>query len=168
LNVSGTSLNDARFIDFLHLQLDESNLPANRVYFEITENSAICYSDEASEFMASLQKRGCRFVLDDFGSGLSAYRNLKQLPVDYLKIDGDFVRKMHEDPIDEAMVAAIQRVAQLMDVETIAECAESDATIRRLRGLGIRYAQGHALEQPKPFTAITSAPYEHDTHLATG
>lgn len=168
LNISGTSLNDARFIDFLHLQLDESNLPANRVYFEITENSAICYSDEAAKFMASLKKRGCRFVLDDFGSGLSAYRNLKLLPIDYLKIDGDFVRKMHEDPIDEAMVAAIQRVAQLMDIETIAECAESDSTLRRLRGLGVKYAQGNVLERPKPFTAITSTPYEHATHLATG
>jgi diguanylate cyclase (GGDEF)-like protein/PAS domain S-box-containing protein len=168
LNISGTSLNDARFIDFLHLQLDESNIPANRVYFEITENSAICYSDEASDFMSSLKKRGCRFVLDDFGSGLSAYRNLKLLPVDYLKIDGDFVRKMDEDPIDEAMVAAIQRVAQLMDIETIAECAESDSTLRRLLGMGIKYAQGNVLDRPKPFTAITSARYEHETHIAAG
>ncbi len=168
LNISGTSLNDARFIDFLHRQLDESSVPANRVYFEISENSAICYSNEASEFMASLKKRGCRFVLDDFGSALSAYRNLKLLPIDYLKIDGDFVRKMHEDPIDEAMVAAIQRVAQLMGIETIAECAETDSTLRRLVGMGISYAQGNALERPKPFTAITSAPREHQTHVAVG
>jgi EAL domain-containing protein (putative c-di-GMP-specific phosphodiesterase class I) len=118
--------------------------------------------------MASLRKRGCRFLLDDFGSGLSAYHNLKPLPVDYLKIDGNFVSKMDEDPIDDAMVAAIQRIAQLMGIQTIAECAESDSTLRRLRGMGIQHAQGNALERPKPFAAITSAAHEHEMHLAVG
>ncbi len=168
LNVSGTSLNDARFIEFLHRQLDSASIPAERVYFEITEASAICYSSEAQTFMESLKERGCRFILDDFGSGISAYRNMKSLPVDFLKIDGDFVRKMDKDPIDEAMVEAIHRVGELMGIETIAECAESEATVNRLRDMGIKYAQGNALEPPKPFTTLNSAGADAHNRLAVG
>ncbi len=157
LNISGTSLNDGRFMEFLHHQLDRSPIPSKNIYFEIAEAAVVRYLEAARDFMNSLKKRGCRFVLDDFGIGLSNYHYLRTLPIDFLKIDGVFVRNMVTDPVDEAIVGAIHRVGQLMGIETIAECTESAATLQRLEAMGVKYAQGIALQPPTPFTAIMAA-----------
>ena len=118
--------------------------------FEITETAAISNLSAASEFMHELRKLGCRFALDDFGSGLSSFGYLKNLPVDYLKIDGTFVRDMHTDDVNHAMVSAIQQLGNILGIETIAEFVENDSIVEMLSELGVDYAQGYAIAMPKP------------------
>jgi EAL domain-containing protein (putative c-di-GMP-specific phosphodiesterase class I) len=111
---------------------------------------AIANLSRAIEFIKALRGKGCRFALDDFGSSLSSFSHLKNMQVDYLKIDGAFVRDMEDDPTDAAMVEAINQLGHVMGLETIAKSVESDAILKRLRELGVDYAQGYAIESPKP------------------
>jgi EAL domain-containing protein (putative c-di-GMP-specific phosphodiesterase class I) len=104
------------------------------------------------EFMAQLRRLGCRFALDDFGSGLSSFSYLKSLPVDFLKIDGSFIRNLPHNASDRAMVSAIQQVARAVGIQTIAEFIENEETIAVLREIGIDYGQGHAIHVPEPLT----------------
>ena len=104
----------------------------------------------ASVIICELKKNGCRFSLDDFGSGMSSFSYLKNLPVDFLKIDGNFVKDMLEDPIDRSMVQAITQVAQVMNLETIAEFVEKPEIMDLLYSIGVDYAQGYAIEKPIP------------------
>lgn len=149
INLSGQSLNDERFLDYVLQQLADTGIDPQRIGFEITETAVIGNLLRAKHFIDALRKRGCAFSLDDFGSGLSSFGYLRTLPVDYLKIDGQFVKHMSTDAIDHSMVEAINQVGHVMGIRTIAEYVESESTLAALRRLGVDYAQGHAVHQPE-------------------
>ncbi|WP_454255810.1 EAL domain-containing protein [Pseudomonas sp. Marseille-Q8238] len=150
INLSGASIGDTAFLGFLHEQFASQGIPPELICFEITETTAITNLDDATRFINELKGLGCRFSLDDFCAGMSSFMYLKHLPVDFLKIDGSFVRDMLADPIDRAMVEVINHIGHVMGKRTIAEFAESDAIIALLREIGIDYAQGYALDKPQP------------------
>ncbi|MCP3960912.1 MAG: EAL domain-containing protein [bacterium] len=151
INLSGQSLGDEGFLEDVLGYLETARPDPDRVFFEITETAAVANLGRALHFIAALKDMGCRFILDDFGSGLSSFAYLKNLPVDILKIDGEFVRSMESDPIRRAMVASINQIAQVMGIETIAEWVETEATYEMLRELGVDYVQGFWLHRPEPF-----------------
>jgi diguanylate cyclase (GGDEF)-like protein len=149
VNLSGTSLNDERFLEFLIAELSAGQLAAGAMCFEITETAAIENLSNVVYFMRELKNRGCHFALDDFGSGLSSFMYLKTLPVDYLKIDGQFVENVTRDPVDRSMVAAISQVGNAMGIQTIAERVESPEVLAELGRLGIGFAQGFYIAKPR-------------------
>ena len=149
INLSGRSLGDEAFLEEISDYIAASGVDTQRLFFEITETAAVANLGHALRFISALKKKGCRFVLDDFGSGLSSFAYLKNLPVDMLKIDGEFVRNMEIDPIREAMVAAINQVGQVMGLETIAEWVESEATYERLEHMGVDFVQGYLIHRPE-------------------
>ena len=148
INLSGHSLTDDRMVDFLKQQFEEHRVPPHLICFEITETAAIANLIEASHFIQQLRALGCHFALDDFGSGMSSFTYLKHLPVDYLKIDGSFVKDMVNDPIDSAMVEAISHISQVMGLQTVAEYVENDAILQRITALGVDFAQGYGIAKP--------------------
>ncbi len=153
INLSGTSLSDETLVAFIRDQLRSTGVPPSALCFEITETSAIANLNQAIHLIAELNASGCSFALDDFGSGMSSFAYLKNLKVDYLKIDGSFVKDMVDDPIDCAMVEAINRIGQVMGIRTIAEYAENDRIIEKLREIGVDYAQGYGVQAPMPVVA---------------
>jgi diguanylate cyclase (GGDEF)-like protein/PAS domain S-box-containing protein len=150
INLSGQSLGNEEFMQGLLNSLDESGIPANKICFEITETSAIANLASAIRFINKFRSKGCLFALDDFGSGVSSFGYLKNLPVDYLKIDGSFVRDITNNKIDKAMVKSINEIGQIMGKETIAEFVENDAILKELKKLGVDYAQGYGMGKPRP------------------
>lgn len=150
INLSGASLNDEYFPEFLRDQIGRYRIPPTALCFEITETVAISNLERVRRFMLELKQAGCRFSLDDFGSGMSSFAYLKDLPVDYLKIDGMFVKNMVQNPIDLAMVEAINRIGHVMGIQTIAEFVEDEETLEKLRTLGVNYAQGRWIGMPVP------------------
>jgi diguanylate cyclase (GGDEF)-like protein/PAS domain S-box-containing protein len=158
INLSGNSLNEDKLLHFIQQELKEFNIPPNLICFEITETAAISNLSRAAQFIREMKKLGCRFALDDFGTGVSSFAYLKNLPVDYIKIDGAFVGNIVNDRIDHAMVAAINQIGHEMGIETIAESAESNAIVDRLRSLGVDYAQGFVLGKPRPVDAPVPHP----------
>ncbi len=150
INLSGNTLGDEDFLGFVKQQLEEFSVPPAVICFEITETAAIANLARANHFMREMKQIGCRFALDDFGSGLSSFAYLKNLPVDYLKIDGSFIKDMTQDPIDCAMVRSINEVGHVMGIKTIAEFVEDDATFKLLQDIGVDYAQGFGIERPSP------------------
>ncbi|MEH2079573.1 MAG: EAL domain-containing protein [Nostoc sp.] len=150
INLSGSSINDDQFIDFLYEQFTLYPISPQRICFEITETVAIANLIKARQFIQSLQQMGCRFALDDFGVGMSSFAYLKYLPVDYLKIDGSFIRNIVENPVDDAIVTAITRISNVMGIQTIAEFVENEAILERITALGIDYAQGYGIAVPCP------------------
>lgn len=154
INISGRSLGDEEFLQVLTQEIENTALPAQQICFEITETAAIANLRRAARFIKMLKAKGCKFALDDFGSGLSSFAYLKTLEVDYLKIDGSFVRGMVEDPIDHAMVEAINNVGHTMNIFTIAEFVENRQIIAALRELGVDYAQGFAIARPQSFADL--------------
>ncbi len=151
INISGQSLADDHFLEFILEQLELTGVDPRSICFEITETAAITHLSHAMKLFGELRLRGCRFSLDDFGSGLSSFAYLKTLPVDYLKIDGAFVKDILTDGVDEAMVEAIHKVGHVMELKTIAEFVENDAIAERLRNMGVNYAQGYGIARPEPF-----------------
>jgi diguanylate cyclase (GGDEF)-like protein/PAS domain S-box-containing protein len=149
VNLSGTSLNDERFLEFLIGLLSGQALVAGAMCFEITETAAISNLSNVAYFMHELKTRGCHFALDDFGSGLSSFMYLRTLPVDYLKIDGQFIEKVISNPIDRSMVEAISQVGRAMGIHTIAERVESAEVMNELGRLGIGFAQGFHIARPR-------------------
>lgn len=156
INLSGTSLSDENFLNFVINKLQETSVDAGQFCFEITETAAISNLSQVSSFISVLKKIGCQFSLDDFGSGLSSFTYLKNLKVDYLKIDGAFVKDMINDPIDRSMVEAINQIGHVMEIKTIAEFVENKATFDILRKIGIDYAQGYYFSEPFPFEKLKS------------
>lgn len=150
VNVSGRSLCDHRFLDFVQGELKRHALPAGAICFEITETAAISDLPRAVFFIKSMRQLGCKFALDDFGSGLSSFAYLKQMPVNILKIDGHFVRDMLADKVDICTVQAISQVARSVGIETVAEQVESGAVLDKLREIGVDYAQGYHIARPVP------------------
>jgi diguanylate cyclase (GGDEF)-like protein/PAS domain S-box-containing protein len=151
INLSGGSIGDDRFPEFVREQFARFGVPHQTICFEITETAAIARLDKAAHFIQELRALGCRFSLDDFGAGMSSFAYLKHLPVDYLKIDGGFVKDMADDPIDRAMVEAINSVGHVMGKRTIAEFVDSDRVLALLRDIGVDYAQGYGVARPQPF-----------------
>ncbi|MDZ8024261.1 MAG: EAL domain-containing protein [Nostoc sp. DedQUE11] len=150
INLSGSSINDDRFINFLYEQFTLHSISPQRICFEITETVAIANLIKARQFIQLLQQMGCRFALDDFGAGMSSFAYLKSLPVDYLKIDGSFIRNIIENPVDNAIVTAITHIGSVMGIQTIAEFVENEAILERIKALGIDYAQGYGIAVPCP------------------
>jgi len=149
INLSAQSLGELDFLDFVRGESARLGVPASRLCFEITETAAIANLDTARRFMGELEGDGARFALDDFGKGLSSFGYLRSLPVDYIKIDAQFVRNLSTDPIDLAIVRSIHEVARLMEKQTIAEGVESHEVLRTLRSVGVDYAQGFAVARPR-------------------
>jgi diguanylate cyclase (GGDEF)-like protein len=156
INISGHSLSDRGFLDLVVGLLREYETPGQSLCFEITETCAIANHTAAARFMRVLKERGCLFALDDFGTGLSSFHYLKSLPVDYLKIDGSFIRDLTRDQIDVAMVRAINDIAHVLGKQTIAEFVESEEIWRLVEELGIDYAQGYAIGKPRPLETLVS------------
>jgi diguanylate cyclase (GGDEF)-like protein len=154
LNLSGQSIAEDDFHAFVVKEMVDSMIPPEKVCFEITETSAIFNLNLASQFISKMRLLGCRFSLDDFGSGLSSFAYLKNLPVDYLKIDGMFVKDISDDPIDHAMVKSINEIGHVMGMQTIAEFVENDEIKGMLREIGVDYAQGYGIGKPKPINDL--------------
>jgi len=152
INLSGQSLGDEKFLPFVVEQFQMSGLDATKICFEITETAAIASYSQANRFINALKELGCKFALDDFGTGLSSFGYLKHFPVDFLKIDGSFVKEILHDPIDREMVRSINEIGHLTGKKTIAEFAENEEIITMLRGMGIDYAQGYGVSEPKAVT----------------
>ncbi|MGB5354843.1 MAG: EAL domain-containing protein, partial [Woeseia sp.] len=152
INLSGQSLGDEKFLPFVIEQFQRSGLDATKLCFEITETAAIASYSQANRFINALKELGCKFALDDFGTGLSSFGYLKHFPVDFLKIDGSFVKEILHDPIDREMVRSINEIGHLTGKQTIAEFAENEEIITMLRGMGVDYAQGYGVSEPKRVT----------------
>jgi diguanylate cyclase (GGDEF)-like protein/PAS domain S-box-containing protein len=148
INISGAVLGDSTLLSFVKQALDEHNLPPSLLCFEITETVAIANFTHANTFVNELKEIGCQFALDDFGSGFASFSYLKTLPVDYLKIDGSFVRHLTENEVDHAMVDIINQLGHVMGLKTIAEFVENEEILGALRRLGVDYAQGYHIGQP--------------------
>ena len=156
INLSGASLSDERFRQSLRHTLQQLQLPPGTLCFEITETAAVANLSKVVQFIEEIKALGCLFALDDFGSGLSSFAYLKNLPVDFLKIDGSFVKDIADDPMDLAMVQAIHAIGHVMGLQTIAEYVASEAIAQKLREIGVDYGQGYHLGMPRPLHELDS------------
>jgi diguanylate cyclase (GGDEF)-like protein/PAS domain S-box-containing protein len=156
INISATTLNDEQFLDFVVREIDTADLRPGALCFELTEAAAMTSLAAATHFIRELRNRGCLFSLDDFGSGLSSFIFLKNLPVDFLKIDGQFMHNVTRDHIDRSMVEAIAQIGESMGIRTVAERVDSADVLARLADIGIQYAQGHYIGAPQPVAILES------------
>ena len=161
INLSGTSLNDDRFLEFLINELQGYDLSPGAVCFEITETAAIANLPNVVHFMKEFRARGCQFSLDDFGSGLSSFMYLKNLPVDYLKIDGQFIQNVTTDHVDRSMVEAITQIGRAMGIKTVAERVESPEVLACLADIGVEYAQGIYIAVPESVESLSRITRTH-------
>jgi diguanylate cyclase (GGDEF)-like protein len=155
VNLSGTSLNEQAFVEFMLQNVGAPSIAA-ALCFEITETAAVTNLANVIYFMRELKGRGCKFALDDFGSGLSSFMYLKTLPVDFLKIDGQFIGQVAEDAVDRSMVEAICKVGRALGLATVAECVESQAVLDELKCIGVDYAQGYFVASPQPIAQLSA------------
>lgn len=154
VNLSGNTLGDEKFLDFVLKRFRQSSVSPDHIHFEITETTAVRHFDRAVRFITALSELGCTFALDDFGSGLSSFGYLKQLPVSYLKIDGSFVSRMEVSDVDYSMVSTINHLAHVMGLQTIAECVENRAQLALLEEIGVDFVQGYLLATPMPLDVV--------------
>ncbi len=150
INISGHSLNDKTFITSIVERLSLPDVPVNKLCFEITEAAAITNFSNTLKFITELKKLGCRFALDDFGSGMSSFSYLKNLPVDFIKIDGGFIKGMLKDKVDLAVVRSINDIAHEMNLCTIAEFVETEEIFQYLQEIKVDYVQGYWIGKPQP------------------
>jgi EAL domain-containing protein (putative c-di-GMP-specific phosphodiesterase class I) len=150
INISGQTLGDAQFLEFVVECLDSTGVAPAQVCFELTENAVIANLDQARRFVGVLHGMGCQFALDDFGSGLGSFSNLRNLPLDYLKIDGSFTRNLARDNVNQAMVTAMIKLARTLNFKVIAEQLEDTAAMEEARRMGVDYLQGYAIGRPQP------------------
>jgi EAL domain-containing protein (putative c-di-GMP-specific phosphodiesterase class I) len=158
INISGASLVDPGFLDYVKTELQRFAIAPSSIGFEITETQVITHLDMAVHFISELRALGCRFLLDDFGSGMSSFGYLKKLPVDFLKIDGQFVKDMCADPIDRSMVRAINDIGHVMGLRTIAEYVENDDILNALKEMKVDFAQGYGIATPSPLAKLYAGP----------
>ena len=156
INLSGTSLCDPKLIDDIKQTFERHDYPPEMICFEITETATIAHMGKASQLINEIKQLGCKFSLDDFGSGLSSFAYLRQLPVDYLKIDGQFIKDIHVDDINFAMVSTINSIGEIMGIKTVAEYVENEEVLRKLKDIGVDYGQGFAISRPEPFDNMLS------------
>lgn len=149
INLSGASLSDDTFFEYIRNKFKEYKLDQKIVCFEITETAAITNFQRAIDFIRDIKQQGCLFALDDFGSGLSSFTYLKNIPVDFLKIDGSFVRNMLYDDMDKAFVMAINQLGHVANLKTIAEFVENEQTLEMLKTIGVDFAQGYGIHLPE-------------------
>ena len=149
VNLSGQSLNDDTFLDFIFDAMVRYPVPREKLVFEITETVAITNLEDAADFIREMRGIGCRFSLDDFGVGQSSYSYLKQLPVDFIKIDGNFVRDINNSDVDFALVKSITEMGHYLRKKVIAEYVGNQATLNTVTELGVDYAQGYLFGQPQ-------------------
>lgn len=154
INLSGASFSQPDLVSFVRDLIQQTHFPGHKICFEITETAAVTQLSQAHEFIVSLKALGCQFALDDFGSGQSSFRYLKQLPVDYLKIDGSFVKSMLVDKTNEALVRGMQEIAQALGMMTIAEFVEHDAVAQALKSIDVDYAQGWHFHKAQPLSSL--------------
>jgi diguanylate cyclase (GGDEF)-like protein len=159
INLSGQSVGRQDFLDFVIDSLQLSGIDPAHICFEITEGAAIANVDKAHEFLSVLRELGCRFALDDFGVGMSSLSYLRRLPIDYLKIDGSFIREIGSDPINEAMVRAIHQVALVANVKTVAESIESFSDLNMIEAIGVDLVQGYLVAPPMPLEDLRAFKY---------
>jgi len=150
INISGQTLGDVQFLEFVVECLDSTGVTPGKVCFEITENAVIANMDHARRFVGVLHGMGCQFALDNFGSGVGSFSNLKNLPMDYLKIDGSFMRNLARDSVNQAMVTAMIKLARSLHFKVIAEQVEDDGAVDAARRMGVDYLQGYAIGKPEP------------------
>ncbi|MBV1869607.1 MAG: EAL domain-containing protein, partial [Gammaproteobacteria bacterium] len=154
INLSGNSMNDSSLLEYIFEMFVDYKVPTGKILFEITETSAITNLDDASDFIREMRSIGCRFALDDFGSGLSSYGYLKHLPVDYVKIDGVFIKDIVCNESDYAMVKSITEMVKFLGMKTVAEYVETDEILGILKDIGVDYAQGYGIEKPVPLNQV--------------
>jgi diguanylate cyclase (GGDEF)-like protein/PAS domain S-box-containing protein len=157
VNLSGKTMGDASFPDEVRRQLAASRIDPASLIFEVTETAAVADMANARLFAQSLAKVGCRFALDDFGSGYASFYYLKHLPISYLKIDGEFVRELPRSPVDQRIISALVQVCTSLGIKTVAEFVEDERTMDILRDLGVDFAQGYHLGKPAPISALRGA-----------
>lgn len=162
INVSGQSIGESNFLQYVTGKVDELGDSANRICFEITETVAVNNIGLALTFIETMKRYGCKFALDDFGAGVSSFGYLKNLPVDYVKIDGVFIRSIHDNKVDQAMVEAIAQVCRVMGMQTIAEFVENEESFEILQQMGIDYAQGYWIDKPKPISEVFPTDKDED------
>jgi len=150
INISGQTLGDLQFLEFVVECLDSTGVTPSQVCFEISETAVIGNLEHARRFVGVLHGMGCQFALDDFGSGVGSFSNLKNLPLDYLKIDGSFIRNLARDSVNQAMVAAMIKLARTLNFKVIAEQVEDAAALEAARRMGVDYLQGYAIDRPQP------------------
>lgn len=157
INLSGQTIAHQDSFELIKKSIDDTNLPAHKICFEITETAAITNPEFGVSFLKQLQQLGCLIALDDFGTGLSSYEYLKRLPADILKIDGQFIQNMLYNPLDLAMVKSINEISHIMGKKTVGEFVENEATLKKMKDIGIDFAQGFYLDTPKPLRTILEA-----------
>ncbi len=168
INLSALSLTDDSCYDFIAAQFDETGISPELICFEITETAAIGNFVRAGGFISAIRDLGCKFALDDFGSGMSSFAYLKKLPVDYLKIDGMFVKGVLEDPIDYEMVRSINEIGQVLNLQTIAEFVENPEILHVIREIGVDFAQGYEIAKPKPLSSLIQQVSSHSGTALNG
>jgi EAL domain-containing protein (putative c-di-GMP-specific phosphodiesterase class I)/GGDEF domain-containing protein len=156
INLSGQSINSRNFLDFLGAELAQGSIPGDKLIFEITESAAIDSFVQAERFIHQVRRYGCRFALDDFGVGFSSYSYLKNLKVNYLKIDGSFVRNMSENEVDVALVSSMHETSRFLGIKTIAEVVENQETLDILKRIGVDYVQGYYTGKPMPIEQLAA------------
>jgi EAL domain-containing protein (putative c-di-GMP-specific phosphodiesterase class I) len=149
INVCGQTLGDSQFLEFVVECFDRTGVLPNQICFEITEQAVISNLDHARRFVGVLHGMGCKFAIDDFGSGVGSFSNLKNLPLDYVKIDGSLMRNLGRDTVNQAMVAAMIKLARTLDFKIIAEQVEDEASLEAARRMGVDYVQGYAIARPE-------------------
>ncbi len=152
INISGQTLGDTQFLEFVVECFDSTGAAPAQVCFEITESAVIANLEHARRFVGVLHGMGCQFALDDFGSGVGSFSNLKTLPLDYLKIDGSFMRNLARDTVNQAMVTAMIKLARTLNFRVIAEQVEDSAAVEAARKIGVDFLQGYAVGRPQPLT----------------
>ena len=152
INLSAISLKNDQLCDFIEEQLSYYKVNPKHICFEITETTAITNLTQAVQLIEAIKQLGCYFALDDFGSGMSSLSYLKNLPVDYLKIDGSFVKNLEKNSVNYGLVDCFHRIGHVMRMETIAECVEDQKILKILEEIGVDYAQGYGIQRPIPLS----------------